>query len=68
MDKAGAEVTSSETVARSIFKAAFDDSNRLRYPVGNDAKSFLFARRFMTESLSPLSRGGLFLAPDSGGV
>ncbi|TGN17269.1 SDR family oxidoreductase [Leptospira idonii] len=38
-------------VAKSIYRAASDGSNKLRYVVGPDAKSFLFLRNFLPDGV-----------------
>jgi hypothetical protein len=43
--------SSPEVVAKVIFKAAIDTGKRLRYPVGMDAHSLLFARWLLPDSL-----------------
>jgi len=50
MNEAGATGTDPKVVAKAIFKAASDGSNKLRYPVGPDAKSLLWLRRFISDS------------------
>lgn len=37
-------------VAKAIYQAATDNNNRLRYPVGVDAKMLLFFRKFIPDS------------------
>lgn len=61
MNQAGAEGSSPEKVARTIFLAATDSSRRVRYPVGMDAKSTLFLRRLVSDSLfASIVRGVVF--------
>lgn len=50
MDKTGASGASPETVARAIWAAANDNSGRLRYTVGMDAKAVLALRHFIPDS------------------
>ena len=40
-----------EKVAKVIFKASTDRSNKLRYSIGPDAKSLLFLRNFLPDSV-----------------
>lgn len=40
-----------EAVAKAIYRAATDTGSRLRYPVGMDAQSVLFARWLLPDSL-----------------
>lgn len=49
MKKAGNSGAAPEAVAKAIYQAATDDSVRLRYPVGSDAKSMLFLRRLVPD-------------------
>lgn len=49
MDKSGETGASPETVARAILCAAKDNSSRLRYTVGMDAKGVLMLRRFIPD-------------------
>lgn len=51
MDRTGPGGSTSEDAAKVIFKAANDESRRLRYNVGLDAKSLLMARRLLPETL-----------------
>lgn len=51
MNAVGAKGAPPEAVARVIFRAATDNSSRLRYPVGSDAKSLLFIRKLMTDGM-----------------
>jgi short-subunit dehydrogenase len=44
-----ARMMSSEDVARVIFTAATDGTDRLRYLIGDDARGFIKARRELTE-------------------
>jgi len=50
LQQAGADAPGPEVVAATIFKAATDGSNRLRYPVGSNAPMFLFLRRIIPHS------------------
>jgi NAD(P)-dependent dehydrogenase (short-subunit alcohol dehydrogenase family) len=49
MNKAGATGAAPERVAKAIFAAATDGSGKLRYTVGQDAKSLLMLRRFISD-------------------
>jgi short-subunit dehydrogenase len=51
MNAAGEKGASPDLVAKTILKAASDKSSKLRYPVGSDAKSLTFLRRFLTDSM-----------------
>lgn len=50
-DAAGLLATKPQDVAESIWKAANDESNRLRYIVGVDAHTTLLARRVLPDSM-----------------
>ena len=53
MDKAAEP----ELVAQTIYKAANDNSNRMRYLVGKDAKMFWTIRRYFGENvITPIQR------------
>lgn len=47
----GAKGASPDIVAEAIWTAATDDSSRLRYPVGSDAKGLLFTRRLLPDGV-----------------
>lgn len=51
MDRTGPGGSSSEDAARVIWGAANDDSQRLRYSVGLDAKAMFMARRLLPDTL-----------------
>jgi len=51
MQKVGAEAVGPEIVAKTIYKAANDNSNRLRYAVGSQAPLLAFLRRILPNSL-----------------
>ncbi len=48
-DMMAAQMVSSADVARVIYEAATDGSDRLRYLIGDDARGFVKARRELTE-------------------
>jgi short-subunit dehydrogenase len=48
-DMMAARMVSSADVARVIYEAATDGSDRLRYLIGDDARGFVKARRELTE-------------------
>jgi NAD(P)-dependent dehydrogenase (short-subunit alcohol dehydrogenase family) len=50
MNAAGDKGEKPEVVAKAIFQAASDTSNRLRYTVGGDAKMLLLLRRLLPET------------------
>ena len=50
MNAFGANGAKPELVAEAIWKAATDGSDRLRYPVGTDAKGLLFMRRLLPDA------------------
>jgi NAD(P)-dependent dehydrogenase (short-subunit alcohol dehydrogenase family) len=50
MQKVGEEAPGPEVVAVKIYKAATDDTFRLRYPVGNNAPLLLTIRRLLPNS------------------
>lgn len=50
MNAAGDKGERPEVVAKAIFQAASDTSNRLRYTVGGDAKMLLLLRRLLPET------------------
>lgn len=50
MNAAGDKGEKPEVVAKAIFQAASDTSNRLRYTVGSDAKMLLLLRRLLPET------------------
>ncbi|HIF0232828.1 TPA: SDR family oxidoreductase [Legionella pneumophila] len=50
MNQAGRDGIDAQDVANVIYQAATDNSKKLRYPVGQKAKLFLFLRRFATDS------------------
>ncbi|MDZ4298856.1 MAG: SDR family oxidoreductase [Moraxellaceae bacterium] len=50
MDEIGANGISKETAAETIFKSAIDNSSRVRYSVGMDAKVLMAARRLLPDS------------------
>jgi NAD(P)-dependent dehydrogenase (short-subunit alcohol dehydrogenase family) len=52
MKKVGANGAAPEQVARVILRAATDDSPKLRYPVGEDAKRLLGLRRWLGDQAS----------------
>lgn len=49
--KAGSEGVSPEIVAKKIFKAANDSSDKLRYSVGSPAPWLLFIRRILPDRI-----------------
>lgn len=51
MQRIGQKGTPPEVVARAIYRAATDGSHRLRYVVGQDAKLYLWLRRFISDGL-----------------
>lgn len=51
MDESGDKGSSPDLVAKVIFKAANDQSNRLRYAAGLDACVLLFIRRFLPDRI-----------------
>lgn len=51
MSKSGANGTSPQAVAETIYKAATDRSGKLRFPVGANAKTLLFMRRIISDKL-----------------
>ena len=50
MQAAGANAPGPEIVAKTIFKAANDGSNKMRYPVGSNAPALLMIRRLIPET------------------
>ena len=46
----GFGIQEKRVVAKAIFQAASDTSNRLRYTVGGDAKMLLLLRRLLPET------------------
>lgn len=48
--KAGEDAPGPEVVAKEIFRAANDNSFKLRYPVGSQAPALLFLRRILPNS------------------
>ncbi len=50
-EKTEAGATLPEKVAKTIYASATDGSKKLRYPVGPDAKSLLFLRNFLPDSV-----------------
>ncbi len=51
MDEIGANGTSKEATAEVIFKSAIDQSSRIRYSVGLDAKVLMAARRVLPDAM-----------------
>tara|TARA_R110001599_G_scaffold96465_10_gene249420 strand:+ start:2161 stop:3021 length:861 start_codon:yes stop_codon:yes gene_type:complete len=51
MDEIGANGTSKEATAEVIFKSAIDQSSRIRYSVGLDAKVLMAARRVLPDAV-----------------
>ncbi|MEM1408918.1 MAG: SDR family oxidoreductase [Bacteroidota bacterium] len=47
----GASAEGPEVVAKKTYKAATDNSNRFRYPVGGNAPALLFLRRILPDNL-----------------
>ena len=63
LDRTGPGGSTSEDVAQTIFRAATDGSQQLRYSVGTDAKTLLTARRLLPDPVF-LPMVGWSLQPD----
>ena len=51
LQKAGLGAVGPRVVAKKIFKAANDSSNKIRYPIGGGASALLFLRRLIGDRL-----------------
>lgn len=51
MDSIGPSGSDSADIAKEVWRAATDGSNKLRYAAGSDAKAFLLARRLLPDRL-----------------